>query len=425
MKNLKFPFTLFLLVLFLNILQKNPGHMCAQVINPLFKEDKCISCHQEIELMPQDFHENDIHLQEGLSCVGCHGGDPNTEDPEEAMDPNKGFVGIPSRRDIPKFCGKCHSDINFMRTYQPRIATDQVQQFYTSVHGIQLRKGDLKVAECVSCHTAHAILPAIDPRASTYPLNIPKTCKKCHSDKKYMEGYQISLSQYDDYVNSVHGFALLEKEDTGAPACNDCHGNHGAIPPGIESISHVCGNCHANNMLYFESSSMAEPFKELGIHACDQCHGYHDIQITNDNMVSVGEESVCTDCHSSGDDGYEAAENIHKDLKEFANEYNAAEVKLKEVQQKGMDDVDILFLLQEAHQILIHSRTLVHTFDPEKIHEKKEEGLQKINAAIALAHKEIENYFFRRRGFGIATLFITLLVIALYFKIKEIEKKEE
>lgn len=423
MKNLLLWYRI-LTVIIIQLIILNPPDISGQESNPLFEHDKCISCHLEMELMPKDYNENDIHLQEGLSCAGCHGGNPTTEDPEEAMDLDIGFIGSPSYQDIPKFCGKCHSDITIMRKFQPRIATDQVQQFYTSVHGQKLRQGDKKVAECISCHTAHAIMPANDPRSGIYALNIPQTCNKCHGDPQYMKAYHIPTDQFDDYVKSVHGHALLEKEDTSAPACNDCHGNHGATPPGLASISHVCGNCHVYNMQYFESSAMAAPFKELDIHVCEQCHGYHDVSETNDNMAGVGEESVCTPCHTSGDAGYEAAVKIHKDLTDLSSQYDTAQVKLKEVQQKGMNDVDILFLLQEAHQTLIHTRTLVHTFDPAKINEKKKEGMQKTTAAIEMANQEIKDFHFRRRGFGIATIFITILVIALFFKIREMERKK-
>jgi hypothetical protein len=87
-----------------------------------------------------------------------------------------------------------------------------------------------------------------------------------------------------------------------------------------------------------------------------------------------------------------------------------------------MDDVEILFLLQEANQILIHSRTLTHSFTPERIEEKTREGIEKSQQAITVAGMEISDYYFRRRGFGIATLFITVLVIALFFRIRNMDK---
>jgi predicted CXXCH cytochrome family protein len=387
--------------------------------------DHCYNCHKEMEVLPDDFHGADIHMQPGLSCAGCHGGDPTQADPDAAMDPTKGFVGVPSRQQIPQFCGKCHSSIDFMRTYRPRMETDQVQQYFTSVHGKRLKKGDNKVAECASCHSAHNILPAEDTRSSVYPTKVPYTCNRCHGDADYMKEYGIPTDQFDKYVNSVHGKMLLEKNDISAPTCNDCHGNHGATPPGVKSISHVCGNCHVNNMDYFTSSPMAKVFQEMDFHACEQCHGDHGVQPTNDNMVGVGDSSVCINCHSEGDKGYVAAQEIHGYLRTLAGKYDHAQNLLHEVQKKGMEDVDILFTLQQANQDLIHTRTIVHTFQPAKVHEKAEQGIEKTGKAINMAQGELKEYVTRTRGFGVATIFITVLVIALFFKIREMERRKK
>lgn len=384
--------------------------------------DQCIICHKENEILPEDFDENDVHLTAGLSCAGCHGGNPSKEDMEESMSKEAGFMGIPSKQQIPQFCGKCHSNINFMREYQPRIPTDQVEQYYTSVHGEKLKKGDKKVADCTSCHSAHSILPAKDSRSTVYDLNVPMTCKKCHADPIYMKEYGIPTDQFMKYSESVHGIMLLENQDTGAPACNDCHGNHGAMPPGVNSVLHVCGTCHVNNMQYFSKTKMAREFEKLEIHGCEGCHGYHDVKKPSDDMVGTSEKAVCTNCHKKGEEGYNVAEKINTQLTRLVASYDSAKAKQNKVQRIGMDDVDINYLLQESHQSLIQARTLVHTFDPEKVGEKTNEGVSKAREALQLSIKEIKDYNSRRFGFGIATLFITVLAIALFLKIREMEK---
>ncbi len=400
-----------------------PNLVLAQDISQLAEEDQCLNCHIDEEVLPEDFNKNDIHLQSGLSCSGCHGGDPAKDDMDEAMDPEAGYTGVPSKKDIPQFCGKCHSDINIMREYQPRISVDQTAQYYTSIHGQQLVKGDKKVADCISCHTGHGILPSIDPRSTVYPLNIPTTCNNCHGNDDYMKEYDIPTDQFEEFTQSVHGKKLLEERDTGSPACNDCHGNHGAIPPGITSISHVCGMCHVNNMKYFSTSVMGEAFTDLELHACEECHDNHNVMKTFDGMVGVGDESTCMNCHDEGDEGYLAAGRIHTNLKQLVAVYDTASTQREEVQRIGMNDEEIEFILRDAHQNLIEARTLVHTFDPEKVGEKTGDGILKAQAAIKLANQEISDYQTRRRGFGIATIFITLLVVALFFKIREIEKR--
>jgi len=387
------------------------------------KEDHCISCHIEDEVLPENFKDYDIHNQSGLGCSGCHGGDAAKEDMDEAMSEKSGFIGIPNKHQIPGICGKCHSDIEFMRQYQPRIATDQVEQYYTSFHGKKLLEGDKKVADCTNCHTSHAIISAKDPRSTVYALNVPQTCTQCHGDADYMKSYNIPTNQYTEYVKSIHGISLLEEQDTGSPACNDCHGNHGATPPGIISISHVCGLCHANNMQYFSTSVMGKVFEEQELHACEECHGYHQIEKTTYEMIGVGENSVCIDCHSEGDTGYLVADSISRLIMTAVTLHDSALIRQTEVIRKGMDDVEIGFLLGDAKQNLIQARTIVHTFDPDKVGEKTEASSSNSKAAISLADKEVEDYYVRRRGFGIATIFITIVVVALFVKIRDLEKK--
>jgi len=387
------------------------------------KVDQCYVCHKEIENLPKDFSEIDVHKHANLSCASCHGGDPNSDDQEIAMSPSKGFIGIPKRKDIPKFCGKCHSNIDFMRVYQPRIVTDQVAQYYTSVHGKKLLTGDENVAECSSCHTAHSILPAKDPRSSVYALNVPNTCNKCHGNSTLMEKYSLPVNQSEEYSKSVHGIALLKNKDLGAPACNDCHGNHGATPPGLVSVSHVCGTCHLSNMEYFNSTKMSKAFEEQDFHGCEQCHGNHGVQKPNDEMVGVGKESKCIDCHTEGDEGYAVSKKLYSSLTSLKNKFDAANQKYLEVKQKGMNDVEIGFQLQDAKQALIQSRTLIHTFDTTKVGLKAKEGVDIANKASLLAQEEIDEYYTRRNGFAIATLAFLVFIIALYFKIKDKEKK--
>ncbi|KAA3613170.1 MAG: hypothetical protein D8M58_12745 [Calditrichaeota bacterium] len=387
-------------------------------------DDTCISCHIEEEALPEGFSENDIHMQAGLSCAGCHGGDNTIDDEDESMNEDIGFTGAPEIEDIPSLCAKCHSDIGFMREYQPRIATDQLEQYYTSTHGKKFKQGDENVATCISCHTAHSIMSAKDPRSSVYALNVPKTCNSCHGNSEHMADYNIKTDQFEKYAESVHGKALLDREDTGAPACNDCHGNHGAAPPGVASVSHVCGSCHVQNEEYFSKTKMAKEFAVDDMHACQECHGNHEIAKPTDEMVGIGEKSICMECHDEGEKGYLAADSIHIMLTRVTASYDSAEAKLKEVQIIGMDDVEMGFMLQDARQDLIHSRTLVHSFDPQQVKEKTDVALKNSQAAIQLGIKELEDYDSRRMGLGVATLFITILSIALFFKIRDIDKEE-
>ncbi|GBD92028.1 cytochrome c nitrite reductase pentaheme subunit [bacterium BMS3Abin04] len=389
-------------------------------------QNECLNCHKSDENLPDDFKSYDVHITAGLTCADCHGGDPTSDDEDIAMSKKNGFVGVPSRKDIPQFCGRCHSDFKFMKNYRPEVETDQVKQYYTSIHGIQLKKGDKNVAVCTSCHTAHSILPPKDPRSSVYALNVPATCNKCHGDKKLMDKYNLPSDIYKKYVNSVHGIDLLKNKDvTGAPACNDCHGNHGATPPGVSSIVNVCGTCHVNNYNYFKASKMGKDWEgDNDYHGCVTCHNNHDIKKPNDSFVGVGDDALCSDCHDKGDKGYEEAKKIHQELTNLSTLYDSAKVKLIKVKQLGMDDISIGFMLKDAHQAMIKARTTVHTFSSAKVAELTVPGIKIANNAIKKADEEISDYHTRRYGLGAATIAILILIIGLYLKLKGLNKPE-
>jgi predicted CXXCH cytochrome family protein len=414
-----------LLLLILPVAAINVASVTLESPQDDFEEDQCITCHREIEMLPEDFQKYDVHIQFGLSCSGCHGGDPTSDDEEIAMSEVNGFIGVPDHETIPKLCGKCHSDPEYMRNYHPGLATDQVTQYYTSVHGQKFELGDNKVATCINCHTSHSILSSKDPRSSVYPLNVPQTCRKCHSNAVYMRPYKIPSNQYELYAESVHGNALINNKDIGAPACNDCHGNHGATPPGLTSVTFICGDCHVRNMEFFRQTRMARAFENLDFHGCEQCHGYHAVKKTSDNLVGVNKESLCVNCHVEGETGYDVAKNIKIHISDLVSLYDSAATKLMNVKIKGMNDIDIGFLLQEGRQKLIESRTLIHTFDLEKVKEKTDDGDKIVKEAIILANKELDEYYTRRRGFAIVTVVLTIFAVGVYLKIRDIEKNQK
>jgi t-SNARE complex subunit (syntaxin) len=140
-------------------------------------------------------------------------------------------------------------------------------------------------------------------------------------------------------------------------------------------------------------------------------------------MVGTHDGAVCMDCHDTGDKGYLAAGRIYEQITTLVKAYDDAEARQEEVQRIGMDDEEIDFLLQESHQSLIQARTLVHTFDPEKVGAKTDEGVAKAASAAELALAQIKDYHVRRRGLGFATLFTTILVLALFLKIRKMETK--
>ena len=325
---------------------------------------------------------------------------------------------------IPQTCGKCHSNAVYMRSYDPALPVDQLQKYRTSVHGIRNAKGDPKPAQCVSCHGSHGILGVKDVRASVYPTNIPGTCSKCHSNASYMKQYNIPTDQYEKYSKSVHGIALLQKNDLGAPACNSCHGNHGATPPGVESISKVCGTCHALNAELFSSSPHKEAFDKEKLPECETCHSNHDIVTASNKLLGVSKGAVCSRCHTEKKltKGYFAAKEMRQMMDSLISSENHAKELVENAKQKGMEINEAEYELRGAHQARLEARTAVHAFNEEKFDKVVDKGLKVTADVKAQASKEIHEYYFRRYGLGISVIIISFLALILFLYIKRIEK---
>jgi hypothetical protein len=283
----------------------------------------CVQCHGNLEWiqnkawaqMVQDF-TNDVHFAAGLSCEDCHGGNPDpklAEDPFGAMDkafkPNP-YRGKPKRTDIPDFCGRCHADADYMKRFKPDERVDQLKEYWTSQHGKLLRTGDTNVATCVDCHGTHTIRSPSDPQSSVYPTAVAETCSSCHSNPKHMAGYKtrtgapLPIDQYAKWRQSVHARAMFDKDDLTAPTCNDCHGNHGAVPPQLTSIVFVCGNCHGREAGLFRASAKHKGFEEhnrsylplMGKGGCAECHEPPSPSAT---ITNITEFSECITCHGN------------------------------------------------------------------------------------------------------------------------------
>ena len=394
----------------------------------------CVNCHSDSDKMkrfgskiPIDQFEKlkiSVHFQQSFDnkgpvadCITCH----SVHDIKRVKDPTSKVY--PTK--ITSLCGSCHSSAEFMKLYNPALPIDQVAKYRTSVHGNLNAKGDPNAAECVSCHGSHEIQPVKDSRSLVYATNIPSVCANCHSDAKLMSKYKIPTNQYENYVSSVHGVALLEKGDLSSPSCNDCHGNHGAVPPGVESISKVCGTCHVLNMELFEQSPHKKAFDENDFPECESCHGNHNIIHSTDEMIGTQESSVCIDCHSADDDnkGFIVASEMKKLIDSLKTEDSETKTILDEAGQKGMDVSDADFSLKDVRQVLIQSRTTIHTFNLDKFKEQIGEGFTIVNKAKIRGEEAIDEFYYRRIGLGFSTIVVTLLVIGLYIKLKKVEKK--
>ena len=135
--------------------------------------ETCGTCHkQAYEAFRSSIHA--AALAKGVSasptCTDCHG--------EHTIQGPGGPGSSVAPLAVPQTCGKCHADKASMANFG--LPSDRVATFTDSYHGIALKEGDLRAANCASCHENHDVLPASDPASSINPANLEKTCGRCH-----------------------------------------------------------------------------------------------------------------------------------------------------------------------------------------------------------------------------------------------------
>jgi Cytochrome c3 len=383
----------------------------------------CVDCHSALDAplkITQEQFAQDIHFQKGLSCASCHGGDPTRSD-MDAMSKAAGFRGRPDRKSIPALCGKCHSAVALMRQYNPSLRTDQLSQYQTSVHGKLLAKGDTKVAVCIDCHGVHNLRPASDTRSSVHPTNIAQTCSRCHADAAYMKQYSIPTDQFSGYSASVHHEALAVRGDLSAPTCTTCHGNHGAAPPGVATVQNVCSTCHVFQAQLFDASPHKAAFAAASLPGCVTCHSNHRITHPTDDMLGSG--AVCTNCHTSGDAGYEAASQIHDQLVKLDRSVKSAETILNRAESAGMEVSQARLDQNQASDSLTKARVSIHSFNDARVAQDIETGLKIAEKTYQEGKSALAERDYRRKGLGVSLVLIMVVVIGLGLYIRKIEHR--
>jgi hypothetical protein len=431
------------------------GSILALALRPqkmeVFLQDNCVLCHTDPEVQKPETlfslpsgssspsHLNlsdlvdDVHFRRGLSCSGCHGGDPTSDKLEHSH--VKEWPGAERHKDrawILSFCARCHSDPTFMNPFNPALPTDQLAKYKDSPHGkLLLQRKDSRAPQCLSCHGVHGIRSAKNPLSKVYAKRVHETCGACHANPTTMAGLKLPdgsampTNQVAEYRASVHGRALLERGDLGAPACNDCHGNHAAMPVGLSSVSQSCGLCHAGNASLFDGSKHKQAFEQHKWPQCAKCHGNHAIAKTRDAMLGAGPGSLCTDCHQQySKDNPECnatAAYFHTSITQMDQAWHGFGVVAEQLAVKGLDVDPIHDKLNELADSLKQARSHIHAFNKngfQRVADPGEKAVQSISTLVAEAKAA---YRIRQLGLVTSIALIGLVMLAVYLKLRRLE----
>jgi predicted CXXCH cytochrome family protein len=219
-------------------------------------------------------------------CTSCHG-DAHSIFPK--TDPRSAVYPL----NVPHTCGACHGNDAMAKKHGlPNV----YPMYIDSIHGFALSKeGLLVAANCQSCHGSHHILSHTDPLSSTYKVNVPKTCGKCHAG--------ITA----DYESGVHGKAVAAGH-LDAPVCSDCHTAHAIEQPTAAAFrmqsTPICGNCHKEKFSTYRDTFHSQ-LGSLGGYVetarCWDCHGAHEILPASDPRSPIAPANLvktCGRCHA-------------------------------------------------------------------------------------------------------------------------------
>jgi formate dehydrogenase gamma subunit len=174
-------------------------------INPRNVAATCGQCHPDIQLE----YDRSIHgraLQAGVgdspTCTDCHG-------EHHILSPSNPEAKTYGARLAVETCGKCHDDPVIIAKYN--LEGGVVGSYRDSYHGWATRREYVRAATCVSCHSAHAVLPASDSISTIAPANVVKTCQGCHprADAAFAASYthetaSITANPINRWIRNIY-----------------------------------------------------------------------------------------------------------------------------------------------------------------------------------------------------------------------------
>ncbi|TAM78705.1 MAG: hypothetical protein EPN47_20160 [Acidobacteria bacterium] len=162
----------------------------------------CTSCHGAHKILsPQNPQSRVYRKNVPATCGACHAGIER-----RYLQGAHGKALAAGASEAP-VCSSCHTahSIESVRTEAWQLKTtakcgschaSRAETYHDTFHGQVTALGFVDTARCWSCHDAHEILPASDPRSSIAPANLQKTCGTCHG------AVTRSFTTYDPHANS-------------------------------------------------------------------------------------------------------------------------------------------------------------------------------------------------------------------------------
>jgi hypothetical protein len=191
-------------------------------------------------------------------------------------------------------------------------------------------------------------------------------------------------------------------------------------------VSRSCSLCHSANASLFDGSKHKQAFDAHNWAECSKCHGNHAIAKAHDSMLATGPGGLCGDCHRQYARDHPQCVLTANYFRDTIGQMDQAKDRLFTVSEKlaakGLDVEPINDHLTELTDALKRSRTYIHSFSRNTFEQAAAPGEEAIKQADTLVEKARGEYKFRQIGLAASIASIGLLMIAIYLKLRQLEK---
>jgi predicted CXXCH cytochrome family protein len=171
----------------------------------------------------------------------------------------------------------------------------------------------------------------------------------------------------------------------------------------------------------FNGSPHKAAFESAGLPGCVTCHSNHAITKPDDQMVGGGKQAVCTNCHTEGDPGLKAADEIHAQLHELDSRIARSREILDRAAASGMEVSQAQLDLTQASDALTKARVAVHSFRAPVVAKEIAPGLAITDKTYQAGLQALHERNHRRAGLSFSLVAIGATLAGLKMVIKRIE----
>jgi hypothetical protein len=237
-----------------------------------------------------------LQAQENNDCVMCHG--------DKSLTTKRGGKTVSLYMNEQKFsssihgsltCVTCHADLEgkelpheerLQRVQCGTCHAEEQSQYEQCQHGKAAARNDPLAPHCQDCHGSHEIVRVKDRQSAVASIRIPFVCGKCHQEGAPVQTQRAIHQDHilENYSESLHGIALLQKGLSITATCASCHTPHQILPHtdprssiARKNIASTCGKCHTQIEAVHRKVIRGELWeKEVNVlPACVDCHQPH------------------------------------------------------------------------------------------------------------------------------------------------------